>query len=82
MVRTQVQLEEEQAKALRRLAADRGVSVAQLIREGVETVLRSSHSRSTAERRRRLLSAVGRFRSGLRDVSSRHDHYLAEAYRK
>jgi lipocalin len=35
MLRTQIQIEEEQIKRLRDRAKERGVSVSQLIREGV-----------------------------------------------
>jgi 16S rRNA U516 pseudouridylate synthase RsuA-like enzyme len=53
VIRTQVQLTEEQARQLRRLAAERGVSVAQLIRESVEALLeRSAVSRDQELRRR------------------------------
>ena len=33
-----------------------------------------------AERRRRALAAIGRFRSGVTDLSTEHDKYLDEAY--
>jgi len=32
------------------------------------------------ERRKRALAAAGRFSSGLRDLSTEHDKYLAEAF--
>ncbi len=32
------------------------------------------------ERRRRALAAAGRFRSGISDLSSKHDEYLEDAY--
>jgi predicted DNA-binding protein len=32
------------------------------------------------ERRRRALAAAGRFRSGISDISIRHDKYLEDAY--
>ena len=38
MIRTQVQLTEEQARALRNLASARQVSVAELIRQSVDTL--------------------------------------------
>jgi hypothetical protein len=81
MVRTQIQLTEEQAAKLKKMAADRHVSLAELIRQGVEIVLRSG-AVSEEEKRERAVAAAGRFRSGEHDVSSRHDEYLAEAYRK
>jgi Antitoxin-like ribbon-helix-helix len=80
MVRTQVQLSEDEARALKRLAAERDTSVAALIREGVDLLLRSKRRPGVEELRRRALGAVGRFHSGRRDVSQRHDDYLAEAF--
>lgn len=78
MVRTQIQLTQEQLAALKRLAAERGVSVAELVRQGVETVLREA-STEIEERRRRAIAALGSFDSGLTDVSERHDDYFVEA---
>ena len=78
MVRTQIQLTEEQARALHRKAAERGSSIALLIREAIDAALAHDDAQ---DRRRRALAAVGRFRSGHRDVSVDHDHYLAEDFR-
>ena len=78
MVRTQIQLTEEQSRALKRLAASKQISIAELIRQGVDTVLRSNTSIDLDEKRRRAMAAAGRFRSGRRDISEKHDRYLAE----
>ncbi|MCY4079563.1 MAG: hypothetical protein OXF54_04915 [Caldilineaceae bacterium] len=40
----------------------------------------SSDNVEREERRRRALSIVGAFSSGVDDLSVNHDHYLAEAY--
>ena len=40
----------------------------------------SSDSIDREERRRRALSIIGAFSSGVDDLSVNHDHYLAEAY--
>ena len=82
MIRTQVQLREDQVRALKELAAARSVSVAELIRQSVDALIRSSRGVDEAERRRRAIAAAGRFRSGAPDVSSEHDRYLAEAFRQ
>ncbi|HEY3353180.1 MAG TPA: ribbon-helix-helix protein, CopG family [Polyangia bacterium] len=82
MVRTQIQLPEAQHAALKALAAKHHVSVAEMIRRGVEQILALDHGPSTDERRRRALAAAGRFSSGRRDISARHDEYLAEDYRR
>lgn len=77
MVRTQVQLTEEQARRLRALAREEGVSLAEMVRRAVEGYLQEKENGGFAERAERALAAVGRFASGLRDVSQEHDHYLA-----
>jgi predicted DNA-binding ribbon-helix-helix protein len=82
MVRTQIQLTEEQVDTLKRLAAKRHVSIAELIRQGVDTLLRSVGNVSPEERRKRAIALAGRFRSGLKDLSTKHDDYLKEVYRK
>jgi hypothetical protein len=82
MVRTQIQLTEKQAKALKKLASSRRLSMAKLIRQGVDAVLRSSVSFDAEEKRKRALAAAGRFSSGRRDVSRAHDAYLIEAYKR
>jgi len=78
MIRTQVQLTEPQAEKLRRIAAARGVSMAEVIREAVE---RLPERDDRAERWARARSVLGRFRDieGRTDVSVRHDEYLAQA---
>ncbi len=80
MIRTQIQLEEAQYRALKELAARQRVSVAELIRQAVSTWLKTSAQVSEEERRRRAIAAAGRFRSGLGDLAERHDQYLAQIY--
>lgn len=80
MVRTQIQLSEKQAKALKRLATRRNVSVAELIRQAVDEQLRVAGNIDPDEKKRRALSIAGRFNSGLADLSTEHDRYLAEAF--
>jgi len=80
MVRTQIQLKESQVEALRKIAAVQRVSIAELIRRAVDMVAGSAEVTDMAERRRRAMAAVGRFRSGKKDLSSRHDEYLVEAF--
>jgi len=79
MVRTQIQLTEAQAKGLKRLAASRHLSMAELIRQGVNALLQSKVILDGEEKKKRALAVSGRFRSGKRDISKNHDQYLAEA---
>jgi hypothetical protein len=80
MVRTQVQLTEAQMRMLKRLATERGVSVAELIRQSVDLFVRSVGAVDDQEQRRRALATAGRFRSGRKDLAAEHDRHLAEAY--
>ena len=64
-------------QALRKLSAQQGRSVSELVRTGVDHVLRQSER---DVRMKRLLGAVGKFNSGLGDVSGNHDKYLAEDF--
>ncbi|MFA5807202.1 MAG: ribbon-helix-helix protein, CopG family [bacterium] len=81
MVRTQIQLTERQARELKRIAAKEHVSMAEIIRRAVDAKIRAGAAEVPWEERvRRAMAAMGKFRSGLKDVSKRHDHYLAEAY--
>ncbi len=80
MIRTQIQLSEEQARALKELAAKYETSMAELIRQAVDEWLRSASSVDREERKRRAIAAAGRYHSEHTDLSIRHDHYLAEAF--
>ncbi len=80
MIRTQVQLTQEQVQTLKSLAAARKSSVADLIRQSVDHLIQQSAAVDEAERRRRAIAAAGRFHSGQHDISVEHDQYLAKAY--
>jgi uncharacterized protein (DUF1778 family) len=82
MIRTQVQLTEEQLRALRAAAAATGRSVADLVRDAVDrSISAAAPVVSRHERIERALRVAGRFASGSSDVSVEHDRYLSEAYR-
>ena len=81
MIRTQIQLTEEQARLVRQVAAERGVSMAEVIREGLDHSLKhSSYALSYEDRIRRAINAAGRYRSGTTNGSTEHDKHLAEAF--
>jgi hypothetical protein len=81
MLRTQIQLKEEQMEWLRSRASARGVSVSQLIRESIK-FYQNHAEHLPVDRKRKALKAVGRFSSGKSDISERHDDYLTEAYKQ
>ena len=81
MVRTQIQLTEQQAQALKKRAAEENRSMADLIRSSVDEYLTRESPQSRQARYKRALSVVGKFRSGKNDIATNHDKYLADAYR-
>jgi hypothetical protein len=78
MVRTIIQLSEDQAAALESAARRRGVSKAAIVREALGMLLARESGDPTVER---AMRAAGAGASGLRDLGERHDDYLAESSR-
>lgn len=79
MIRTQIQLREDQSVRLQRLAGECGCSVAELIRRSVDRFLERKETPGDCGSRLSALVPVGCGHSGSPDVSARHDHYLAQA---
>ena len=77
MIRTQVQLTERQAQALKEAASAQGVSIAEVIRQALDQHLAGKGRES---RRQRAIRAIGGYRSGRHDVSERHDEHVADAF--
>jgi len=82
MIRTQVQLTEDQLQALRRLSANTGKSTAELIRNGVDQYLSCRRLSTKEDRIERAIRVAGAFASDATDVSADHDRYLAEAFKR
>lgn len=69
----QIYLREDQLSALRRIADERGTSIALLVRQSIDELIVSL---PVAEDH--LLDIVGLGDSGLGDLAENHDRYLAE----
>ncbi len=80
MIRTQIQLKEEQSARLRQIAAAEGVSVAELIRQSIDAYLQTWAEPSYEDMVRRALTVVGKYAGGMADMAENHDRYLAEIY--
>ncbi len=81
MVRTQIQLTEEQSRMIKAAAARDGISISAVIRRCVDKdSTLANRLADDAEIRRRAIEAIGCCRSGLGDLSERHDDYLDEIY--
>lgn len=77
MVRTIVQLPEDQAAALERVARRRGVSRAAVVRDALAEVL-GPELAAEDEALQRALAVAGSLRSGIPDLAERHDDYTFE----
>jgi hypothetical protein len=80
LIRTQIQLTEEQSVRLRQAARRTGVSTAEVIRRSVDRYLEHEAAVTGGAGRLTMLEVVGKWSSGLSDISERHDDYLDEAY--
>jgi predicted DNA-binding ribbon-helix-helix protein len=80
MMRTIIQLEDRKYRQLKGLASKRSQSIAQLVREGVDSILEQA---TQHEGWIRLQEAAGTCHDpdGNSDVADRHDAYLADVYR-
>ena len=80
MIRTQIQLTDEQAAGLKSLSAEKGGSMAEWIRRAVDHLLCDGGTPDRETLKRRALAAVGAARSGLGDLAENHDAYLEDAF--
>lgn len=83
MIRTQIQLTPEQYRALKRWAAERGISMSEAVRRCVASQLeREETAGGRPARVREALSVVGRYEDaeGVTRVAIDHDDHLADAY--
>jgi hypothetical protein len=80
MIRTQIQLTEEQDRALEALAAAEDASKAALVRKAVDLLLSQRSGADQGARRERALEAIGMVRGDGAPVSAEHDRFLADAY--
>jgi hypothetical protein len=85
MIRTQIQLTEEQHRRLKRWARDRGISLSEAVRRCVAHRLAAEEIGDRhADRIREALSVVGKYSDpdGTSHIARDHDSFLADAYRK
>lgn len=80
MVRTQIQLPEEQVAMIKKIALAEHKSMAEIIRQSVDFFARAKYWGREEERRRRAMAVAGQFRSGVKDMAASHDSYLTEAF--
>ncbi len=79
MLRTQIQLEEDQYKKIKELANQQQVSIAAVIRRAVDQLL-MTRKPGRASLYREALKIAGKYNAGQPDIATEHDKYLDEAY--
>lgn len=79
MVRTQITLTEAQHRRLLRVARERGVSMAEVVRQAVETVVPDEDA-EMLRRWERAKGVIGAFDSGGLNIAERHDEYLGDEW--
>lgn len=77
MIRTQIQLDEEDFVRLRKEAARRSCSVSSFVRESVKAALNESDRSSGVSAIKKI---VGKYRSGKGDLARNHDTYLENGW--
>lgn len=80
MVRTQIQLTEDQARKLKGMALSSNESMASLIRQAIDCFLMTGRPNRAAQYRQ-ALELAGKYKSDRHDASVAHDQYLSEAFR-
>jgi len=79
MVRTQIQLTEEQARMLKEISLTTRESIAAIIRKAVDQFLITGKP-DRATLYRQAGSIVGKYEADRPDISVDHDRYLEEAF--
>jgi hypothetical protein len=79
MVRTQIQLTEDQARKLRELSIASNESVASLIRNAIDRFLATGKPNRSAQYRQ-ALSLAGKYKTEHSNTAVEHDRYLEEAF--
>ncbi|HXT51805.1 MAG TPA: CopG family transcriptional regulator [Thermoanaerobaculia bacterium] len=81
MIRTQIQLTEEQARRIKRLSRERSVSMAEVIRSFIEVGI-STEGPQRDSAYARAKQVIGRFpdKDGARDLARAHDRHLDGAF--
>lgn len=79
MIRTQIQLTDDQHAWLKRVAREENISMAELIRRAIDYLESRRNVLSDRELRERAKDAAGRFSADVDDLAANHDKYFAES---
>lgn len=77
MIRTQIQFTKESYQKLKDRSRETGKSISELVRRSLD---QSMAAQDLDTRWQRALGSMGKFDSGLKDLSEKHDSYLADRW--
>lgn len=81
MVRTQIQLTDEQSRKAHELARRSGISLAEIVRRSLDAFIEQEWRLGAGAGSRDAAGRVaGMFHSGSTDIAARHDDYLDDIY--
>jgi len=81
MKRTQIQLTEKQYKLLKEISLEKNISMAEVIREAISVYSTASSKVSRDKLIEDAKSIIGKYSSGRKDISLKHDDYLQKAFK-
>ncbi len=80
MIRTQIQLTDEQYAQLKALALHQQKSLAEVIRLAVDKLLVTQQPPDRAALHRQAAAVIGKYTAQADDIAVEHDRYLADAF--
>lgn len=81
MVRTQIQLTDEQVTLLKEVAHENNESIAAVIRRALDQFLQKQQPKRRTLYRQ-AMGVIGKYKAGVRDISINHDRYLEEEFKQ
>jgi len=77
MIRAQIQFKETTYKKLKERSKDSGKSISELVRGSLDQTL---DQQEMEKKWARALQSAGKFESGLKDLSEKHDQHLGDRW--
>jgi predicted DNA-binding protein len=77
MIRTQIQFEQKTYEALKTKSNETGKSISEIVRRALD---RSITDREIDQKWARALSSMGKFSSGLNNLTEKHDDHLGDRW--
>jgi hypothetical protein len=82
MKRTQIQLTDKQYSYLKEISGQKNISLAEVVREAISFYSASNIAIARDTRILDALSIIGKYNSGKKDISIKHDEYLKKAFKE